>query len=131
MDNVNEIYVYENWKSDTPSLIGTLYVDGGRGKQVVSFEYDDAWLNDLTNNVTLDPDLRMFKGRQYAPADKLMFGVFEDSCPDRWGRLLMKRREAIVAKKEERKPKNLTEVDFLIGVYDETRMGGVCLRCMM
>ena len=53
MDNVNEIYVYENWKSDTPSLIGTLYVDGGRGKQIVSFEYDDEWLNDLTNNVTL------------------------------------------------------------------------------
>ena len=125
MDNVNEIYVYENWKSDTPSLIGTLYVDGGRGKQVVSFEYDDEWLNDLTNNVTLDPDLRMFKGRQYAPADKLLFGVFEDSCPDRWGRLLMKRREAIIAKKEERKPRTLTEVDFLIGVYDETRMGGL------
>ena len=125
MDNVNEIYVYENWKSDTPSLIGTLYVDGGRGKQIVSFEYDDEWLNDLTNNVTLDPDLRMFKGRQYTPADKLMFGVFEDSCPDRWGRLLMKRREAIIARKEERKPRTLTEVDFLIGVYDETRMGGL------
>ena len=30
MDNVNEIYVYENWKSDIPSLTGTLYVDGGR-----------------------------------------------------------------------------------------------------
>lgn len=125
MDNVNEIYVYENWKSDTPSLIGTLYVDGGRGKQVVSFEYDDEWLNDLTNNVTLDPDLKMFKGRQYAPADKLLFGVFEDSCPDRWGHLLMKRHEAIIAKKEERKPRTLTEVDFLIGVYDETRMGGL------
>ena len=125
MDNVNEIYVYENWKSDTPSLIGTLYVDGDRGKQIVSFEYDDEWLNDLTNNVTLDPDLRMFKGRQYTSADKLMFGVFEDSCPDRWGRLLMKRREAIIAKKEERKPRTLAEVDFLIGVYDETRMGGL------
>ena len=24
MDNVNEIYVYENWKSDTPSLIGNM-----------------------------------------------------------------------------------------------------------
>ena len=36
MENINEIYVYENWKSDTPSLIGTLYVDGGRGKQIVS-----------------------------------------------------------------------------------------------
>ena len=93
MDNVNEIYVYENWRADTPSLIGTLYVDGGRGKQIVSFEYDDEWLNDLTNNVSLDPDLRMFKGRQYASADKLMFGVFEDSCPDRWGRFLIKRSE--------------------------------------
>ena len=71
----------------------------------MSFEYDEEWLKDLTNNVSLDPDLRMFKGRQYAPADKLMFGVFEDSCPDRWGRLLMKRREAIIAKKEERKPR--------------------------
>ena len=125
MDNINEIYVYENWKSDIPSLIGTLYVDGGRGKQVVSFEYDEEWLRDLTNNVSLDPDLGMFKGRQYAPADKLMFGVFEDSCPDRWGRLLMKRREAIIAKREERKPRTLTEADFLIGVYDETRMGGL------
>lgn len=125
MENVNEIYVYENWLSDTPSLIGTLYVDGGRGKQVVSFEYDDEWLNDLTNNVSLDPDLKMFKGRQYVPSNKLMFGVFEDSCPDRWGRLLMKRREAIIARKEERKPRTLTEVDFLIGVFDETRMGGL------
>lgn len=125
MDSVNEIYVYENWKADIPSLIGMLYVDGGRGKQIVSFEYDDEWLNDLTNNVTLDPDMKMFKGRQYTSADKLMFGAFEDSCPDRWGRLLMKRREAIIAKKEGRKPKNLTEVEFLIGVYDETRMGGL------
>ncbi|MBR6308786.1 MAG: type II toxin-antitoxin system HipA family toxin [Lachnospiraceae bacterium] len=125
MDTLNEIYVYENWKSDTPSLIGTLYTEGGKGKQVVSFEYDDEWLKDLSNNVSLDPDLGMYKGRQYVPADKLLFGAFEDSCPDRWGRLLMKRREAILARKEERKPKNLTEADFLIGVYDETRMGGL------
>lgn len=125
MENINEIYVYENWKSNMPSLIGTLYVDGGRGKQIVSFEYDDEWLNNLANNVSLDPDLRMFKGRQYTSSDKLMFGAFEDSCPDRWGRVLMKRREAILAKKEERKPRSLTEVDYLIGVYDETRMGGL------
>lgn len=125
MDVINELYVYENWKSDIPSLIGKLYVDKGRGRQITAFEYDDEWLNDLTNNVSLDPDLRMFRGRQYAPADKLMFGMFEDSCPDRWGRLLMKRREAIRAKKEERKPRTLTEVDYLTGVYDETRMGGL------
>lgn len=125
MNDVNEIYVYENWKSESPSLIGTLYVDGGRGKQVLSFSYCEDWLNDLNNNMSLDPDLKLFAGRQYAPAEKAMFGMFADSCPDRWGRLLMKRREAIIAKKEERKPRTLTEVDFLLGVYDETRMGGL------
>ncbi len=54
-----------------------------------------------------------------------MFGVFADSCPDRWGRLLMKRHEAILAKKEERKPRRLTDLDFLLGVYDKTRMGAL------
>jgi len=125
MENFNKIFVYENWKTDTPSLIGTMYVDGGRGKQIISFEYAEEWLADLRNNANLDPDLGMFKGRQYAPADKSMFGMFADSSPDRWGRLLMKRREAILAKKQARKPKTLTDVDFLLGVYDETRMGGL------
>ncbi len=125
MNDVNEIYVYENWKSESPSLIGTLYVDGGKGKQILSFSYCEEWLYDLNNNMSLDPDLKLFAGRQYAPADKTIFGMFADSCPDRWGRLLMKRREAIIAKKEERKPRTLTEVDFLLGVYDETRMGGL------
>lgn len=37
----------------------------------------------------------------------------------------MKRRDAIIAKNEERKTRTLTEVDFLIGFYDETRMGGL------
>lgn len=37
----------------------------------------------------------------------------------------MKRREAIIAKKEERKPRTLTDVDFLRGVYDKTRMGAL------
>lgn len=125
MANVERVYVYENWKGHTPSKIGTLYVDGGKGKEIISFEYDEKWLADLENAVLFDPDLALFRGRQYAPVDKSMFGVFADSCPDRWGRLLMKRREAILAKKEERKPRRLTDMDFLLGVYDETRMGAL------
>ncbi len=35
--------------------------------------------------------------------------VYADSCPDRWGRLLMKRREAIRAKKADEKPRKLVE----------------------
>ena len=57
--------------------------------------------------------------------DKALFGVFADSCPDRWGRLLMKRRKAIQARKEKRKPKSLGESDYLLGVYDKARMGAL------
>lgn len=125
MKDIEKIYVYENWKGSTESKMGTLHIDGGKGKEVISFEYDEEWLANADDNFVFDPDLSLFRGRQYTPLDKSMFGIFSDSCPDRWGRLLMKRREAIIAKKEERKPRRLTDVDFLLGVYDETRMGAL------
>ncbi|WP_435071280.1 type II toxin-antitoxin system HipA family toxin [Ohessyouella blattaphilus] len=37
----------------------------------------------------------------------------------------MKRREAILAKQEKRKPKVLFESDFLLGVFDQARMGAL------
>lgn len=120
-----KIFVYKDWDAEIPELIGSLYVDGTAGKEVISFEYDDSWLENVNNLLLFDPDLNFYKGRQYAPIEKNMFGIFEDSCPDRWGRLLMKRREAIIAKRENRKPKRLSDIDFLLGVYDETRMGGL------
>lgn len=125
MADVNKVYVYENWTGTTPKKIGILYIDGGKGREVISFEYDEEWFADKKASFVFDPDLSFYRGRQYVPLDKTMFGIFADSCPDRWGRLLMKRREAILAKKEERKPRRLTDVDFLLGVYDETRMGAL------
>ncbi len=123
------IYVYENWSGENPVLIGKLYVSSVRGKEQFSFEYDAKWLADESANFFLDPDLALYRGRQYAPMDKALFGVFADSCPDRWGRILMKRREAIAAKKENRKPKALRESDYLLGVYDRTRMGALRFKC--
>ena len=125
MSDTEKIYVYENWRNDLPTQMGTLYVDKGKGKQVVSFEYDEEWLNGTNGHFIFDPDLSLFKGRQYTPTDKTMFGIFADSCPDRWGRLLMKRREVILAKEEERKPRTLTDIDYLLGVYDATRIGAL------
>ena len=122
------IYAYFDW-DNSPTLLGRLFVDANRGKEAFSFEYDKNWIQmcEMGNfpNVSLDPDLPLFLGRQYLPSGKKIFGVLSDSCPDRWGRLLMQRREAIVAKQEERKPKSLTESNFLLGVYDETRMGAL------
>nr|WP_300807785.1 type II toxin-antitoxin system HipA family toxin [uncultured Acetatifactor sp.] len=122
---MGKVFVYENWKSPDPGKMGTLYMDGGKGREVVSFEYDENWLTGEDCGFVFDPDLALFRGRQYTPVDKSMFGMFADSCPDRWGRLLMKRREAILAKKEGRKPRRLTDLDYLLGVHDETRMGAL------
>lgn len=119
------IYVYENWSEEEPVLIGRLYVSLVRGKEQFAFEYDHSWLVSDFANYLLDPDLLLYNGRQYAPMDKALFGVFADSCPDRWGRLLMKRREAVQARKEARKPKTLWESDYLLGVYDKSRMGAL------
>ena len=119
------IYVYENWRGEAPTLLGRLRCGFVRGQETFSFEYDPAWLSSAESSFSLDPDLALYRGRQYVPLNKQLFGLFSDSCPDRWGRLLMKRKEAIDARKEDRKPRKLTESDFLLGVYDESRMGAL------
>lgn len=43
--------------------------------------------------------------------------------PDTWGRTLMKRREVQLAITNGTKARTLYDIDFLLGVYDETRMG--------
>lgn len=118
-----KIFVYEDFSSAEPQKLGVLYVDSLRGTEHYSFEYDEEWLRNTNFRYHLDPDLSMFTGRQYTT--KQIFGLFADSSPDRWGRVLMKRREAIQARKEDRKPNKLYDSDFLLGVYDETRVGAI------
>src|SRR5690606_9965432 len=74
----------------------------------------------------LDPDLQLFAGVQYlSKQDKNNFGMFLDSSPDRWGRILMRRREAALARLENRPEQHLFETDYLLGVYDAHRMGAL------
>lgn len=107
-----------------PILMGTLFVGHSRGKEIFSFEYADAWLRD-PSALALDPHLSLFEGRQYVPEDKANFGIFLDSAPDRWGRVLLRRREARRAREEGRRERRLSETDFLLGVFDESRMGAM------
>ena len=72
----------------------------------------------------LDPDIQFYSGPQY-PNNKENFGVFFDSMPDTWGRTLMKRRAAQEAATIDEKAKTLYEIDYLLGVYDESRMGAL------
>ena len=119
------ILVYADWIGlGHPSQMGTLHSTPVRGKEVFSFEYADAWLQSDQAQV-LDPDLQLFSGQQYLSEGKNNFGVFLDSSPDRWGRVLMERREAVLARAETRREKTLFETDYLLGVYDDHRMGAI------
>ncbi len=118
-----KIYVYENWSAITPRLMGLLYVSESRGSEVYSFEYNEDYLRSAPP-ITIDPDLELYSGRQYV-YKKPNFGIFSDSAPDRWGRTLMDRRERLRAKEEGRKPRALLTSDYLLGVYDESRMGAL------
>ncbi len=120
-----EIYVYADWKEiNGPRLIGVLRSELLRGKEVFSFEYEQEWLQSEFAQV-LDPELDLYSGLHFLKDGKANFGVFLDSSPDRWGRILMRKREAAVARKEGRRESNLYETDYLLGVYDGHRMGGL------
>ena len=118
------IFVYDDFSMQNPALMGILYVNSLKGGESYSFEYDKEWLKKTSLKITLDPELMPYSGRQY-PFGKAIFGLFSDSSPDRWGRVLMNKRERILAGKEGRKPAKLYDSDYLLGVYDETRLGGI------
>lgn len=107
-----------------PGRMGFLRRQAGRGNEVFSFEYDRDWLK-TADAFSFDPDLALVQGPQYPVANRTNFGIFLDSAPDRWGRLLMQRREALRAKQEGRSARSLSEWDFLLGVRDETRLGAL------
>lgn len=120
-----EILVYAHWVGfNEPTLMGILYASLNKGKELFSFEYNAEWLK-LKEATAIDPDLQLFSGPQYLNDDKSNFGIFLDSSPDRWGRLLMRRKEAALARKEERKQRNLFESDYVLGVFDANRMGAL------
>lgn len=108
----------------SPLLLGILHCEVTRGKEIFSFEASAEWAAHPCH-AKLDPDFSDYGGIQYPSGSKQNFGLFLDSSPDRWGRLLIKRREAVMSRIENRPRRHLTESDFLLGVYDNTRMGAL------
>lgn len=112
------------------ALVGHLTRSSSKTGEAVSFEYSPQWLDgqDPIAGFQLDPQLYLAGGQIYARAgaDRLS-GSFVDCSPDRWGKLLMDRREAIEAREQDRRVRNLREWDYLVGVNDESRMGALRL----
>ena len=125
MSDKKNILVYADWEGmKGPVQMGNLVATRVKGKETFSFEYTKEWLKSGFT-LTIDPDLQYYSGRFFPRDEKLNFGAFLDSCPDRWGRVLMDRREAALAKTEKRNPENLFESDYLLGVFDLHRMGAL------
>lgn len=116
--NNKKIFVFADWQFlKKTSLMGILNSEVLRGKEIFSFEYKKEWLDSVEAQV-IDPDLKLYSGRQYLTGgnEKINFGLFLDSSPDRWGRVLMLRREAALARIEKREAKTLLETDYLLGI---------------
>lgn len=122
--NNTDIYVYAHWKGmPDPKIIGILSAQQAKGKKAFSFKYDNDWLKS-GQKFLLDPDIQLYDGPQY-PNLKENFIIFLDSMPDTWGRALMKRRAAQEAKERGEKAPTLYDINFLLGVFDESRMGAL------
>jgi len=76
------IYVYADWVSpDKPVLMGLLYAELLRGKEIFSFEYSPEWLKG-NFEYRLDPDLEFYNGIQYLnDVEKSNFGLFLGYSP--------------------------------------------------
>ena len=68
MSEEKVIYVYADFAPYENELVGRINVTQSRGKEFYSFEYEDSWLD--YQQMTLDPDLQLYKGRHYLNDDK-------------------------------------------------------------
>ena len=118
------LYVYADFDwLDEPMLVGELGYESLRGSDSYSFKYDNDWLRQY-GSLYLSDDINNYPGQQYTQPDRDIFGCFNDALPDRWGRLLLNRREQILATEEKRPVRKLSSFDYLIGIDDYSRMGG-------
>src|SRR3989304_1251354 len=100
-----------------PMKVGQLWAHYRNGRESLSFEYDRGWLNH-PKRFSLDPALKLVAGPFHTSPDKPLCGAIDDSAPDRWGRMLMRRSERRNAEREKRRARSLKEIEFLLMVDD-------------
>lgn len=103
----------------TTHFAGIAYFTRSRGQVTTTFVHNQSYLA-VPNAPALDPRIIAVSGRQYVAA---LPGAFGDGAPDRWGRGLI-RKAAIAAGGRS----NLDDVDYLLGVHDNSRQGALRYR---
>jgi serine/threonine-protein kinase HipA len=118
-----ETYVHADL-DDAAHLVGRLFTRVRGRRETATFEYDETWLGHR-ERFALEPALQLGPGPFHAGADKPLFGAIGDSAPDRWGRVLMRRAERRRAAAAGEAARTLFEIDYLLLVDDEARMGAL------
>ena len=102
--------------------VGTARFSLRRGVVSTTFSYSDEWLAGGTSSYAIDPTLPLGPGPHHVQD---MPGAFRDSAPDRWGRTLIERDRREEAVRGGFALRQLDEVDYLVGVFDQTREGSL------
>ena len=98
-------------------LVGTLAMASGHK---VAFQYREEWLED---GFSISPFSLPLKNQVFVPQKDYfdgLFGVFADSLPDNWGRLLLNR----LLRAHEQNPDDLTVLDRL-EIVGKSGMGAI------
>ena len=113
---------------DGPRPVGLLRSHSSRQRaETVTFEYDPAWLAG-DGGFALDPGLPLTPGIFEVTRRGRLSGALGDSAPDTWGRQLMQRAARLRVRNAGRRTRTLQEVDYLLGVLDDVRLGALRFR---
>lgn len=115
MNKIKSLQVFYNEKK-----VGTLAL---MKNNIVAFEYDSNW---ITNVFSISPFSLPLKKQVFTPRiDPFdgLYGVFSDSLPDGWGRLLVDR----MLNSQNINPREISQIDRL-AIVGETGMGALSYK---
>lgn len=111
--------------SGSDLCVGSARFSLRRGVISTTFEYSAAWLASTSDSYSIDPSLPLMPGFQHVVG---IPGAFRDSSPDRWGRTLIERDYREKQNQKGEALRQFDDVDFLVGVFDQTREGSLRFR---
>lgn len=103
-------------------------------REHATFAYDPTWLGKAGSRFEISPDLPLVAGNQFRKApskeDSTFHFAFADTEPDGWGCRVIardhaKRRRAAQADGRQVPTVELSEMDYLLGVDDTSRIGAI------
>ncbi len=123
---VKNVTISASWSME-PVPLGVLSSTLTDEGETFSFSAQKQWLQSRWGR-SFDPLGYSQQGpvTAHSPYTRII-GLLMDSSPDGWGRDMLSRYEQLCAVKERRTAHRLSELEYLMGVHDHSRMGALRL----